>query len=214
MPTLSARIEEQTVSALAEYGSVPSRFLVTSVLDVQVLDNGLGGWRLTERRLVVPYEKDYDHTGPPSRWAQQWDLANWTILAAYAAEGRARLGGAVLAHKTPGVHLLEGREDLAVLWDIRVHPAVRGRGIGHRLFAAAVQAARQRGCRWLKIETQNTNVGACRFYARQGCQLLGIRPGVYAEFPDEVQLLWYYDLTGGRCPRRSGPTSPRRYATG
>jgi ribosomal protein S18 acetylase RimI-like enzyme len=162
-----------------------------------MLDNGLEGWRLTERRLAVPYEKDYDQLEPPTRWARQWDLANWTILAAYEDEGNARLGGAILAHRTPGVHMLEGRDDLAVLWDIRVHPAVRRRGIGRQLFTAAVEVAQRRACRWLKIETQHTNVGACRFYARQGCQLRGIHPGVYAEFPEEVQLLWYYDLTSG-----------------
>ncbi|MGI9147664.1 MAG: GNAT family N-acetyltransferase [Chloroflexota bacterium] len=182
---------------------MPSRFVVRSVLDVQVLENGLGGWRLTERRLDVPYEKDYDHLEPPARWARQWDLANWTILAAYEGESRARLGGAILTHRTPGVDLLEGREDLAALWDIRVHPMARGRCIGHQLFVAAVQAAREWGCRWLKIETQNTNVGACRFYAHQGCQLRGIHPGAYAEFPDEVQLLWYYDLANGPSPSPS-----------
>ena len=195
MCKLRARVEEQPISGLAEYGSVPSRFVVSSILDVQMLENGLGGWRLTERGLAVPYEKDYDHREPPTRWASQWDLANWLILAAYEGDPDARVGGAVLAHRTPGVHMLEGRDDLAVLWDIRVHPAVRGRGIGQQLFAAAVRAARRWGCSWLKIETQNTNVGACRFYARQGCQLRGIHPGVYPDFPDEVQLLWYYDLT-------------------
>jgi hypothetical protein len=46
----------------------------------------------------------------------------------------------------------------------------------------------------LKIETQNSNVAACRFYAREGCQLRGIHPGAYADFPDEIQLLWYIEL--------------------
>jgi hypothetical protein len=62
------------------------------------------------------------------------------------------------------------------------------------LFQPAAEIARQRQCRWLDIETQNVNVGACRFYARQGCELRGIHPRTYVEFPDEVQLLLYYDL--------------------
>jgi hypothetical protein len=37
-------------------------------------------------------------------------------------------------------------------------------------------------------------VPACRFYARQGCELRGIHRGMYAAFPEELQLLWYYDL--------------------
>ena len=188
------RIATQPMSSLAEYGSVPIRFTVTSVLDVQPIENGLGGWRLTERQLDVPYEKDYDQPEPPTRWAGHGDLASWTMLAAYTEEGEERVGGAVVAHRTPGVYMLEGRDDLAVLWDIRVQPGVRGHGIGHLLFEAAATTARQWQCRLLKVETQNINVAACRFYAREGCQLRGIHPGAYADFPDEIQLLWYLEL--------------------
>ena len=42
----------------------------------------------------------------------------------------------------------------------------------------------------MKIETQNINVPACRFYARQGCRLSAIVSHAYAEFPDEIQLIW------------------------
>src|SRR5947208_1228197 len=47
------RIATQPMSSLAEYGSVPIRFTVTSVFDVRPIENGLGGWRLTERQLDV-----------------------------------------------------------------------------------------------------------------------------------------------------------------
>jgi GNAT superfamily N-acetyltransferase len=85
-------------------------------------------------------------------------------------------------------------DDLAVLWDIRVAPSARRGGVGTALFAAAASWARSVGCRQLKIETQNTNVGACRFFARQGCVLVTARWDAYPELPDEVQLLWYKDL--------------------
>jgi hypothetical protein len=51
-----------------------------------------------------------------------------------------------------------------------------------------------RECRQLKVETQNINVPACRFYARQGCVLGVIDRFAYPTLPDEVQLLWYKDL--------------------
>jgi hypothetical protein len=51
-------MRSQLLSALAEYGSAPSRFMVTSVLDAQPIHNGTGGWRLSERHVAVPYEKD------------------------------------------------------------------------------------------------------------------------------------------------------------
>ena len=74
---------------------------------------------------------------------------------------------------SPGTHLeaymLEGRSDLAALWDIRIQPDYRRRGIGSRLFRRAGEwGAGAKGSRQLKIETQNINVAACKFYARPG----------------------------------------------
>ena len=47
------------------------------------------------------------------------------------------------------------------------------------------------------IETQNINVNACRFYAKQGCKLGGINRYGYGDHPQvkhEVMLIWYLDL--------------------
>ena len=49
----------------------------------------------------------------------------------------------------------------------------------------------------MKIETQNVNVPACRFYAQQGCHLGAILRYGYAGCPEvahEAMLLWYLDL--------------------
>jgi ribosomal protein S18 acetylase RimI-like enzyme len=90
--------------------------------------------------------------------------------------------------------MLEGRDDLAVLWDLRVAPEARGRGVGSALFREVEAWARTRGCRELKVETQNVNVAACRFYAHMGCSLGALNSHAYPEVPDEVQLLWYRSL--------------------
>lgn len=169
------------MTALAEYGQIPIAFEVRRVLDVSEAVP-------TERTLDVPYVKDY---GPP-QWASSFDLSNWGLLVARC--GGRRAGGAIIAFNTPGVTMLEGRSDLAVLWDIRVALDLRGKGVGSALFRAVETWAAARGCRQLKIETQNINVPACRFYQRQGCVLGGIHRSAYPEFPDEIQLLWYKDL--------------------
>jgi GNAT superfamily N-acetyltransferase len=109
------------------------------------------------------------------------------------AAGRQERGAAVV-RDTPGIDMLEGRRDLAVLWDIRVDAPARGRGVGAALFEAAAAWARASGCRRLKAETQNLNVPACRFYARQGCILGAANRQAYPAFPDEIQLLWYKNL--------------------
>jgi hypothetical protein len=50
----------------------------------------------------------------------------------------------------------------------------------------------------LKAETQNTNIPACRFYARQGCELRAIDRFAYSEEPEvaqEIMLLWQKALS-------------------
>ena len=94
-----------------------------------------------------------------------------------------------------GLAMLEDRRDLAVLWDIRVSPDARSRGIGSALFGAVEKWAESRGYRQLKVETQNINVPARRFYERQGCKLRAIRHLAYPNLPDEIQMLWYKDLS-------------------
>ena len=188
------RIREEPPSALDDYASIPIAFEVRSRLVVRVPDAGLGGLHLVTEPVDPPYVKDYDADpeNHPTAWAQRFDLARWGILAAYGHGERA--GGAVVAWNTPDVLLLEGREDLAVLWDLRVTPAERVRGVGAALFRAAEAWALARGARWLKVETQNINVPACRFYARQGCVLGAVHRFAYPALPDEVQLLWYKRL--------------------
>jgi GNAT superfamily N-acetyltransferase len=192
---MDIEISEEPMAALEEYARIPIAFEVGHVLDVAVRDNGFGGFALSERRLEVPYVKDYDaiQGEGPAQWARRFDLSNWGLLAAHLS-GR-RVGGAVLAFNTAGIMMLEGRSDLAVLWDIRVSVEARGKGVGFSLFRAAEAWATARGCRWLKVETQNINVAACRFYARQGCELGAIHRFAYPELPDEIQLLWYKALS-------------------
>jgi GNAT superfamily N-acetyltransferase len=186
--------------ALAQHARIAGAFEVRSVLDVAA-DSG-GRFVLTERALDVPYVKDYDaiEGNHPTRWAATFDLANWALFAAHRDGVQA--GGAVVAFDTPGVDMLKGRTDLAILWDLRVAPEARGQGVGHALFGAAEEWARARGCRQLEIETQNVNLRACRFYARQGCELAGIDRAAYPHHPEEIQMIWRKDLRAGQAALR------------
>ncbi|MEO8622737.1 MAG: GNAT family N-acetyltransferase [bacterium] len=183
------RIEiiEEPLATLAHYGDVRTAFEVSSVFDITRGD----GFVLAERAVTPRYIKDYDavESEQPANWTSRFDLTNWGVLSANL-NGR-RVGGAALAFDSIGAELLEGREDTAVLWDIRVAPDARGHGIGATLFRAAEQWARARGCTAMEIETQNNNVPACKFYAKQGCTLTWINPAAYPDFPDEVQMIWH-----------------------
>ena len=68
------------------------------------------------------------------------------------------------------------------------------------LCAAAEEWALARGCGQLKVETQNVNVPACRFYAAQGCELGVIDRFAYPRLPKEIQLLRSKELTRGAPP--------------
>ena len=195
---MAIEIITESAAWLADYGQIPIGFTVESVLEVVELDGGLGGLGLRERSLERPWFKDYDayDDNRPQSWGQRFDIRNWGLLSARLSDGadQSRLGGAVIAHATPGLDMLEGRSDLAVLWDIRVVPEARGQKVGSALFAAAEAWALERGCHWLKVETQTLNVPACRFYQRQGCALGAIHRFAYPDLPDEVQVLWYKKL--------------------
>jgi GNAT superfamily N-acetyltransferase len=191
---MRVEVSEHPIAALEEYASVPISFEVSRVLDVAEQGDGFGAFILIERSLDVPYVKDYDAIAgeQPRLWASRFDVSNWGVFMA-EIDGRL-VGGAVVAFSTPELIMLEGRDDLAVLWDIRVSPEARGQGIGAALLRAAEAWAQARGCRYLKVETQNINVAACRFYARQGCVLAAVNRFAYPGLPEEIQLLWYKTL--------------------
>jgi GNAT superfamily N-acetyltransferase len=180
---------EEPVPDLAEYAGIPIAFEVGERFDVVAEADGTV--RLETRAMPVPYVKDYDEVNDPRGWAEQFDLSNWGFFSAFS--GGQRVGRAAVAWNTPA--LLEGRSDLALIWDIRVAPSARRRGSGSALFEAAVTWASARGCRRLDVETQNINVPAFRFYAKRGCVLRGAQRGAYPELPHEIQLLWSMDLS-------------------
>ncbi len=193
-------LERIGAERLDEYCAVPSLVEVQSILQVKAIDGGFSGLAMELVPVPTPYVKDYDsYAETPKDWPVKWDLTNWCILLVTA--GGRPVGAACVVSRTPDIRMLEGRDDLAVLWDIRVAPEYKRRGIGKALFRAAIQWCREQGLKMLKIETQNVNVAACRFYARQGAQLGAINRYAYADatwghpdVQDEVMLLWYYRL--------------------
>ena len=154
------------MTVLAEYTLLPIAFPVNQVLDVTA--RAEGGFALSARMLEVPYVKDYDAVDGegPLHWSRRFDVSNWTLFTARVAGSR--VGGATVAFDTPGLTMLEGRRDLSVLWDIRVAPNARGKGIGSALFEKVEGWARAHSCRQLKVETQNINVPACGFLRDTG----------------------------------------------
>jgi GNAT superfamily N-acetyltransferase len=143
--------------------------------------------------MEMPYVKDYDAepANHPTTWPARFDVAHWGVLTAWV--GGKHVGGAVVVADSR-IETGARSVGLATLWDIRVVPNRRGDGIGTGLFRAAEGWSRARGALWLKAETQNINVPACRFYARLGCVLGSVDRFAYPNLPDEAQLVWYTTL--------------------
>lgn len=56
----------------------------------------------------------------------------------------------------------------ALIEGVRVHPSVRGRGVGRQLLQRAIAQARERGCRMVQLTTDKRRPDALRFYQDLG----------------------------------------------
>lgn len=122
-------------------------FEVRSILTEQLVDGGLGGICLQEVE-VSPYIKDYDHTDGTMEnraidWASRFDISNGGLFL--MCDGSIPIAGAAVAFKPPAVNMLEGWDDLAVLWDIRVHADYRWLGTGTQMLSRACEWVRAQG---------------------------------------------------------------------
>ena len=176
---------------LVGHADIPIRFLVDRVLSPRADGSGF------ELEILEPgdrWVKDYDGEdgASPARWSERFDTALWRVVSAW--RGTERIGGVVLIADVPGIDMLEGRSDLALIWDLRVAPAYRRCGVGARLISAAGEWARRHGCRELKVETQNINVPAVRFYESRGFRIRSVVRNAYPGLPDELQLMLYRDV--------------------
>ncbi len=190
-------IRPLTLEDIPNLPEIRPTYRADTILSLERSGSGyLVSWRLSERRLAQPFDKGglYDFT-PEAQAGIRERLKRGT--AAY--QRVAVLNG------TRRVGLLDmtwqAWNETAFIWNLMVDLDFRRQGIGRRLWHLAVRAARAWNARAITLETQQTNIDACRFYARMGCRLVGLDEGMYAnptESPDapitEFALFWAYPL--------------------
>lgn len=139
---------------------------------------------------VAVSRKDYDAIpgNHPRDWPVRFATDRAHLLGAYNAGQR--VGAAVVILESTDVVRLGGEAGLALLWDLRVAPEARGRGVGRALLRAAEVSARDAGARGMVIETQTINVAACALYARAGYRITKVASNAYPDIPGEVQVMW------------------------
>ena len=194
---MTIEIREIGVDLLPTYSTIPASFKVESQLRVEQINWGLGGFRFIEER-VEPYLKwdVQSEEDTPDNWPERFRSHKMGVFMAF--KGLEPVGGAfVLIDYPAGIVTHFESEGTAVLWDMRIHPDERRRGIGSKLFRFAADWARDRGCHSMKIETQNVNVSACRFYVKNGCVLGAVHRFGYENAPEvahETMLQWNLEL--------------------
>ena len=172
----NARIVELTAQRLSDMNRANEPFEVIGRVCPALFD---GQWTYAEALDDVPSEKlypvdnvDYSaYIGSPDR----------IVYLAY--DGDACVGQIVLRRDWNKYAFIE---------DIAVARAARGHGVGSALIGAAEAWARQAGLRGLALETQDTNVWACRFYRKQGFRLGGVNTELYRALGSrDIALFWY-----------------------
>lgn len=178
-------LHTESIADLQGHADIPSGFEAHSAY---MVNRGANGFELAERALGAAFRKNYDAFENPLDWSVALEGVRCVRISAFAKAER--VGAVIAAVATPGLVAWETGANAAVLWDLRVAPAYRRQSVATTLLREICVWAGQAGCNELKVETQNTNPAACKFYERSGFTVVLAQPGAYAEFPDELQLIW------------------------
>lgn len=137
-------------------------------------------WTYTEEVFSEPYIKQYEHENIDLSYI---DDDNKAVYLYY--DDNNCIGQISLRSNWNGYTLIE---------DIAVAKKCRQKGIGKALLQQAVEWARQNNCMGLMLETQDVNVSACRFYAKNNFVIGGVDTMLYSKFPTahELAIYWYH----------------------
>ena len=183
---MSVEIRREDFHSLGTYGEISTAFDVREALLTPIAGDGA-----LEYRVVSPsYRKDYDAIpgNHPRDWPARFAVDRAEFIAAYS-HGK-RVGAAVTVVEPSEVARLGGESLLALLWDLRVTPEARGRGVGRALLTAVEARGRELDLAGVTVETQDVNVAACRLYAGAGYRIDSVNANAYEELAGETQIIW------------------------
>lgn len=148
-----------------------------------------------QKRLFKDMQMDLGQYERPTEYAKKFNIKDWAFFIAYDANKP--VGASTVAYNSKEILMLDGRDDLCVLWDLRVDDRYKRMGIGTKLFQMAVEWATSKNIKQMKIECQNTNVPAVKFYYRHGAVLGAFNEYFYyhdVESRNEIALFLYLNL--------------------
>ncbi len=179
-------IKELDSSMVGDIHRIDNESDIDSKLVLCLEDN-----RLSYTTIGVPHRTkrfphdEYEYTSYP-------DDPEKTAFLAYVDE---QVAGEIILRKNWNRFAL-------VEW-IGVDRRFRRMGIGRALISRGLQWAKDNNLPGIMLETQDNNVGACRFYESCGFVLRGFDTGLYGganQYKEEIALFWYLMLDSAAGP--------------
>ena len=174
-------IKDLTAANLIDLGKTNSEFAVDSKI-VPCFENN----KLSYTIVPVAEYKKYYLPETPLFYKDYAKDADKTGFFAYI-DGE--LAGQILLRRNWNLY--------AWVEDIRVDTKYRRQGVGKALLTRGEIWAKEKGYPGMMLETQHTNVKACRFYEKYGFILGGFDTRLYHaanRYTDEIALFWYLDF--------------------
>lgn len=82
----------------------------------------------------------------------------------------------------------------AQVMNVAVDSDFRGRGIGKKLFAELIQAAKNRGATAITLEVRPSNISAIKLYESFGLKSVGRRKNYYIDNNEDALIMWNTNL--------------------
>jgi len=172
-------IRKMTHANIGDYNQANEEFMVIGRI-VPRYENDC--WSYTEELYSEPYSKQYEDEDIHTSYIDN----ERKVVFFYYVDNRC-VGQIRMSSSWNGYAFIE---DLGICRDYR------RQGIGKRLLEHAIAWAEQHRLIGLALETQDVNVLACRFYARNGFVIGGVDTMLYSKFSTahEKAIFWYYML--------------------
>lgn len=137
-------------------------------------------WKYTVEKFSEPYFKPYEDDEIDISYIEEEEKAVFFYYVEKNCIGR--------------IKLRSNWNGYALIEDIAVAKEYRKDGVGTALLNKAIEWAKENNFCGLMLETQDINVSACNFYAKNQFVIGAVDTMLYSNFPtaNEIAIFWYY----------------------
>ncbi|OCA88426.1 GNAT family N-acetyltransferase [Bacillus sp. FJAT-27225] len=156
----------------------PNECFVVSGRIIPTFENYV--WKYTEEIFSEPYFKKYEDDEIDISYIEE----QGKVVFFYYDEN----------HCIGRIKIRSNWNGYALIEDIAVAKKYRKNGVGTALLNKAIEWAKENNFSGLVLETQDINVSACHFYAKNHFVIGAVDTMLYSNFPtaNEIAIFWYY----------------------